>query len=90
MGLRKNGLATIIGIFENQEVVIPISRFVTHEIKVQGSQGYCRDFPTAIELSKEIELDKLITHRFKLENLQEALETCLDRTADAVKVIVKP
>ena len=88
--LRKNGLATILGIFEDQDVRIPVSLFVSHEIKVQGSQGYCWDFPTAIELSKDIELDKLITHTFKLEDLQQALETSLDRTSGAVKVLVKP
>ena len=88
--LRKNGLATILGIFEDQDVTLPVSLFVSHEIKVQGSQGYCWDFPTAIELSKDIELDKLITHTFKLEDLQQALETSLDRTSGAVKVLVKP
>ncbi|NQT57724.1 MAG: alcohol dehydrogenase catalytic domain-containing protein [Bacteroidetes bacterium] len=90
MGLRKNGLATILGIFEDPEVTIPVSRFVTHEIKVQGSQGYCWDFPTALEIAKEIKLDELITHTFVLDDLQKALETCLDRTSGAIKVIIKP
>jgi L-iditol 2-dehydrogenase len=89
-GLRKNGLATILGIFEDQNVTLPVSLFVSHEIKVQGSQGYCWDFPTAIELSKDINLDTLITHTYKLEDLQQALETSLDRTSGAVKVLVKP
>ncbi len=88
--LRKNGLATILGIFEDQDVRIPVSLFVSHEIKVQGSQGYCWDFPTAIELSKDIALEKLITHTFNLTDLQQALETSLDRTSGAIKVIVKP
>ncbi|MBL7006328.1 MAG: alcohol dehydrogenase catalytic domain-containing protein [Spirochaetia bacterium] len=90
LGLRKNGLATILGIFENPDVTIPVSRFVTHEIKVQGSQGYCWDFPTALGIAKEIKLDELITHTFKLDDLQQALETCLDNTSGAIKVLVKP
>lgn len=90
MALRKNGLATIIGIFENPNITIPATRFITHEIKVQGSQGYCWDFPVALEMSKEIDLERLVTHVFKLQDLQQALETCLDRNSGAIKVIVQP
>ncbi|GAG83880.1 unnamed protein product, partial [marine sediment metagenome] len=61
-----------------------------HEIKVQGSQGYCWDFPIALEMSKEVDLEKLVTHTFKLQDLQQALETCLDRNSGAIKVIVQP
>jgi len=90
MALRKNGLATIVGIFENPNITIPATRFITHEIKVQGSQGYCWDFPIALEMSKQIDLEKLITHTFELDNLQQALETCLAKDSGALKVIVKP
>ncbi|MDI3480410.1 MAG: (R,R)-butanediol dehydrogenase / meso-butanediol dehydrogenase / diacetyl reductase [Tepidanaerobacteraceae bacterium] len=90
MTLRKNGTATIIGIFENPNITIPATRFITHEIKVQGSQGYCWDFPIALEMTKEIDIEKLVTHTFKLQDLQQALETCLDRNSGAVKVIVHP
>jgi 2-desacetyl-2-hydroxyethyl bacteriochlorophyllide A dehydrogenase len=90
MSLRKNGLATIIGIFENPNISIPATRFITHEIKVQGSQGYCWDFPIALEVSKEIDIEKLITHTFKLEDLNKALETCFDKSSGAIKVVVKP
>lgn len=90
MALRKNGTATIIGIFENPNITIPATRFITHEIKVQGSQGYCWDFPIALEMTKEIDIEKLVTHRFKLKDLQRALETCLDRDSGAVKVIIHP
>jgi threonine dehydrogenase-like Zn-dependent dehydrogenase len=90
MNLRKNGLATIVGIFEEQAIKIPVTHFITHEIRVQGSQGYCWDFPVALEMSKEIRLDKLITHTFGLDALQQALETSLDQHSGAIKIIVKP
>jgi threonine dehydrogenase-like Zn-dependent dehydrogenase len=90
LSLRKNGLATIIGIFENPEVTIPATRFITHEIKVQGSQGYCWDFPVALALAPELGIGRLITNRFALDELQSALECCLDRTSGAVKVLIKP
>lgn len=90
MSIKKNGLATIIGIFENPNITIPATRFITHEIKVQGSQGYCWDFPIALSVAGSIPLKKLITHKFPLEKLQEGLETCLDREKGAIKVIIEP
>jgi 2-desacetyl-2-hydroxyethyl bacteriochlorophyllide A dehydrogenase len=88
--LKKNGLATIIGIFEQPAITIPAARFITHEIRVQGAQGYCFDFPVALEASEQINLKRLITHEYPLGELQEALNTCLDRDSGAIKVIIKP
>jgi len=88
--LRKNGLATILGIFEDPEITINAMRFITHEIRVQGSQGYCWDFPIAIKMSEMIDLEKLVTHEFPLEDLQKAMETCFDPEAESIKVILKP
>ena len=90
MCLRKNGLATVVGIFEQTEITIPATRFITHEIKVQGSQGYCWDFPLAIAVSGELELESLVTHEFPLSELQKALETCMNREAGAIKVLLHP
>jgi len=88
--LKKNGLATVVGIFEKPEITIPVTRFVTHEIKVQGSQGYCWDFPAAIDLARTLPLEQLVTHHFPLEKLQEAFETCMDKSSGAIKVLVHP
>ncbi len=88
--VRKNGLATIVGIFEKPQISINAARFVTHEIRIQGSQGYCWDFPVALQMSKEIDLEMLVTHSFPLDELQQALETALDRGSGAIKVILKP
>lgn len=90
MTLKRNGVATIIGIFEKPEIRIPASRFVTHEIKVQGAQGYCWDFPIALKIARELDLEHLITHHFSLDELQAALETCLDRNSGSIKVLLHP
>jgi 2-desacetyl-2-hydroxyethyl bacteriochlorophyllide A dehydrogenase len=90
MTLKKNGLATVIGIFENPQINIPASRFVTHEIKIQGAQGYCWDFPIALKVARELDLELLITHHFPLDDIQKALETCLDRKSGSIKVLLHP
>jgi (R,R)-butanediol dehydrogenase/meso-butanediol dehydrogenase/diacetyl reductase/L-iditol 2-dehydrogenase len=86
--LSKNGLATVAGIFEKPEAMVPVTRYVTHEIRVQGSQGYCWDFPTALGMTKVIDLNRLVTHEFPLEQLPLALKTALERSSGAVKVLL--
>ncbi len=88
--LRKQGLATVVGIFEQTEITIPVMKLVNNEIRVQGSQGYCWDFPVALQMAGEIGIEKLITHRFPLDQLQQALATALDSTQNTVKVVLKP
>ncbi len=88
--LRHNGTATIAGIYENQDLHFAPARLVTHEITVRGTQGYCRDFPTALDAARHIPLEKLITHRFPLSRLQEALDTALDRNSGSIKVLLLP
>jgi 2-desacetyl-2-hydroxyethyl bacteriochlorophyllide A dehydrogenase len=88
--LRRNGLATIVGIFEEPNITINAMSFINYEIRVQGSQGYCWDFPIALKMSERLDLEKLVTHEFPLEDLQKALETCFNPRAESVKVILKP
>ena len=86
--LKRNGQMTQVGIFEEPNITINASRFVTHEIRIVGAQGYCWDFPAALSLAGKIPLESLVTHSFSLSELQTALETAMD--ANVVKVIVKP
>ena len=86
--LRRGGTATVVGIYENQDLHFAPARLVTHEIRIQGAQGYCWDFPIAIAAAKDIPLEKLITHRFPLSDLQAALDTALDRNSGSIKVVL--
>lgn len=90
MTLKRNGTATIVGIYEKPQVEFPASRLVTHEIHIQGAQGYCWDFPIAIAAARDLPMEKFITHIFPLEQLQQALDTALDRNSGSIKVVVKP
>lgn len=88
--LKRNGLATIVGIFEQTEITIPVMRFINYEIKVQGSQGYCWDFPVAMQMARDIDLSGMVTHTFPLSELQKALEISADRNQNTIKVVLKP
>ena len=88
--LCKGGLATIVGIFEQPTIRIPATIFVSQEITVQGSQGYCWDFETALGLTKVIDLGRLVSHVFALADVDKALKTALNPEEKPVKVVLKP
>lgn len=86
--VRTNGLVTDIGIFERPDIHLDVSVLVNREIRLQGSQGYCWDFESAIRLVRETGAKRLITHKFGLEEMQTAFETVLNPEKNAVKVCI--
>lgn len=88
--LCKGGVATMLGIFEQSTIQIPASLFVAQEITVQGSQGYCWDFDTAIGLTSTIDLAKMVSHVFPLTEIDQAMKVALSPNEKAIKVILKP
>ena len=88
--VRTNGLVTNVGIFEEPLIKIDASLFVKKELRLQGSQGYCWDFEDALQLLQEMPFEKMITHRFPLEKLEEALKTAGDISKNSVKVCINP
>ncbi len=90
MTLKANGSCTVVGIYEKPMVTFPASRLVTHEIHIQGAQGYCWDFPVAIAAARDLPMEKFITHTFPMDQLQTALDTALDPKSGSIKVLLKP
>jgi 2-desacetyl-2-hydroxyethyl bacteriochlorophyllide A dehydrogenase len=88
--LSKGGVATMVGIFEQPTIRVPVTLFVSQEITVQGSQGYCWDFEAALGLTDRIDLGALVSHVFPLTSFDKALKTALDREEKPVKVVLKP
>ena len=88
--LCKGGQATMLGIFEQPTIEIPATMFVAQEITVQGSQGYCWDFETALGLTNKIDMGRIISHEFALSDIDKAMKTALDAKEKAVKIILKP
>lgn len=88
MTLKANGTCTVVGIYEKSMVTFPASRLVTHEIHIQGAQGYCWDFPIAIAAARDLPMERFVTHTFPMSQLQQALETALDPKSGSIKVVL--
>ncbi|OJJ63785.1 hypothetical protein ASPSYDRAFT_25836 [Aspergillus sydowii CBS 593.65] len=81
------GKVFVIGVGKN-EMKIPFMRLSTQEIDLQYQYRYSNTWPRAIRLVKNgvIDLKKLVTHRYALEDALKAFETASDPKTGAIKV----
>ncbi|KAJ5114369.1 Polyketide synthase enoylreductase [Penicillium alfredii] len=81
------GKVFVIGVGKN-EMTIPFMRLSTQEIDLQYQYRYSNTWPRAIRLVQNgvIDLRKLVTHRFALEDALKAFETAANPRTGAIKV----
>lgn len=87
--VRPAGTAVLVGLGAS-EMMLPVSHIQNFEINVTGIFRYTDTWPTAIHLvsSGQVELDSLVTGRFDLDHVSDALES--DQNAESLKSIVYP
>lgn len=83
------GKVFVIGVGK-PEMTLPFMRLSTQEIDLQFQFRYCNTWPRAIRLveSGVIDLKKLATHRFDIEEAEKAFETASDVKSGAIKVLI--
>jgi L-iditol 2-dehydrogenase len=85
--VRKRGTITVVGIFGG-EVPVDLTQLVRREIKVVGAyDARPANFPTSISHISEgkVNVRDVLTHRFSLEDAEEAFSVALDRTGGKVE-----
>ena len=84
------GKVFVIGVGKS-EINIPFMRLSTQEIDLQFQYRYCNTWPRAIRLvqSGVIDMKKLVTHRFDIEDAIKAFETAADPRTGAIKVQIQ-
>ncbi len=80
----------ILGFYKSSLVYIPPLHIVKKELDVYGSRLYRNRFPLAIDLleKKEVNINDLITHEFKFNEIEKAIKTALDPKEKSLKVVV--
>ncbi|RHZ71799.1 hypothetical protein CDV55_106367 [Aspergillus turcosus] len=81
------GKVFVIGVGKN-EMTIPFMRLSTQEIDLQYQYRYCNTWPRAIRLVQNgvINMKRLVTHRFAIEDALKAFETAANPKTGAIKV----
>jgi L-iditol 2-dehydrogenase len=84
------GRAVLVGM-GGDEIALPLAHVQRFEIEVTGTFRYANTWPTAIALASSgtVDLDRLVTHRFGLGEVERAL-TVAGRDETAVKAVVAP
>ena len=73
------------------EATVEVNTIHYNEINVNGSTAYkLEDYLAAAEMIKsgKIDADKIVTHRFKIEDFQKAYDVCA--AGAGLKVIIEP
>jgi L-gulonate 5-dehydrogenase len=84
-----SGRIVIVGI-SDQEVSIPVIQFSRKELTIVGSRNNTSVFGDALDLVQRLndKLRVLVTHRYPIEQAQEALTFALDRPQEGEKVLL--
>ena len=85
--VKKRGTITVAGIF-GSEVPVDATRLVRRELTMMGAyDAKPVNFPTSIALIKEgkVNVRDVLTHRFSLDDAEEAFRVALDRTGGKVE-----
>ena len=90
---RRGGRISLIGVAKDEvREPVPFKYVSYHEISITGSKANPNTSKAALALmaSRQIDVRRLITHRFPLERMADALDTFVNRKDGAVKVVVCP
>ena len=86
--LKKGGRLCVIG-YTDKDMIISAAKTMFFEMEIVGSLG-CRpvDYPKLIEMVRigKVQVKPLVTHKFKLHQINEAFETL--RNGEALRAIV--
>lgn len=88
--VRFGGKVFVIGVGK-PDMTVPFMRLSTQEIDLQFQYRYANTWPRAIRLieSGVVNLERLVTHRFDLEDAVKAFETAADPKTGAIKVLIQ-
>lgn len=87
---RRGGAIVLIGLPPQSPMPYDIVAAICKEVDIMGIFRYANCYPPALSLlaSGKLDMKSLITHRFTLEQAEEALVTSLERKGGAIKAMI--
>jgi threonine dehydrogenase-like Zn-dependent dehydrogenase len=84
------GRVVIVGL-SDQDVSLPVMDFSRKEMTIHGSRNNAGRFGEAVDLvqRRRQALGKMITHRYSLEGMPDAIEFAATHPAEAEKVMIE-
>ncbi|MFD2829981.1 zinc-binding dehydrogenase [Corticicoccus populi] len=89
----RGGTVLVFAPFPKKDIPIPAYRFFEDEISIVGAYSSTPyNYTPALELLKKgvIDVQEMVTHRFPLSELNDAISLAHDTTKEALKVLIVP
>ncbi|MHB1132885.1 MAG: NAD(P)-dependent alcohol dehydrogenase [Chloroflexota bacterium] len=88
---RRGGVVVLVGISSQPSVPLDVVRIVRARMQVRGCFRYVNQYPVAIALAGagRVDLRAAVTHKFKLEELPQAIEFVIKNKSVAIKSVVE-
>lgn len=90
--VKRGGVVVVAGTFSEDVAPVRINEIKSRELELRGSRGDVDDFPACIDLlaSGKLRLDKLISHRIRLEDAEKGLRRMSEKSGNVMKIIMSP
>lgn len=89
---KKGGKIILYGIPGDEETVtFPVKKLITEEITILGAVGNTKAWYPLAELiaAGKLDLDRMVTHRFTLENIDQAFDLYRNHERSLIKAIIE-
>jgi L-iditol 2-dehydrogenase len=89
--LNSSGVIVIIGMFGEPTQPVDLNGLLMKEATIVSSFRYCNNYPAALSAisSGTIKVRDIVSHRFKLDQLQEALTTNIQNKKEVTKIVIE-
>ncbi len=88
---KKGSTIVLVGYSASGEVTLPIGMALDKELTFKTVFRYRNIYPMAIEAvsSGKIDIKKIVTNTYKLDDIKNAMDSCLKNKADIVKGVIE-
>lgn len=90
--VNRGGRVVFVGLPVEGEVSVNITHLVDAELDVYGVFRYANTYPMAIKAlsNTDLNVEEVITHKFSLRNIKEAIEIASNQKDTSIKVMIYP
>ena len=88
---KKGATIVFVGYSASGEMTLPIGMALDKELTFKTVFRYRNIYPTAIDAvsTGKIDIKGIVTNYYELDDIQNALDSCVDNKADIVKGVIK-
>ncbi len=89
--VKRGGTIVLVGLAPVEEINFNFAKIMDKEAEIRTVFRYCNIYPKAIAAvaSGAIDVKRIITHEYALEQIQEAFDEAVNNKTDLVKAVIK-